>query len=830
MKQTLARILPYLALVVAAVLIFGQLGRSGIWDPWELNAADAARALADGSGNMAELRDPPLGVWLRAQSFAAFGVSEYAGRLPGAFSALLLVGLIFGFAAWFFGLRVAGLSATVAATTPLLLLNARQMLGEGVAMAGTTALGLATAFALFEPRGKERARPDARWLALRVVPFVAAYFFAMQSAGGLQGMLPPLAAGVITVVFLEGCPTQIFRRGAWAMTVSMGSLTILFVVRAVIADEAAYSAWLGGAPFGGEPPTFEQGIERLFHGFAPWSGLILPAFALVLATTRTSGEGVDLVTGAKKTDEGSDGEGSAVETADGVEVEVESDTHYPEGLPAFLVLWAGLAYGSLTVFEARYGTSTYLAIAPLALLIGMAIDQVARRKTSAWSEAILGAIFVALALRDFALYPVSPVTGLPIEGLEVPDVFNPRRAWAGVLGTFLAFLVLAFGARPHATFPDPRRAPRWLKAKLRESWAARAWTVLASLAIMGMIAFGVFAWIVGTDGEPPRLGGLAITSTGIRIGKALFFAPPALALAAYLAAVALWFVGRFDYGRILLVPIGGVVVAGYIAFSFQPALANHFSPRAIYDSYNELRSEGEPLAEFHVSGRAAAYYADGEIEELAAQNELLDYLSRRDQRTWAIIPADELANLNRAYRQRNQRHLYVADASSARVLLVTSEPIEGRENQNFIAETVLDEVPAVQHPVGAVFDERIELVGYNLELPGGDFVGPGQQFAITWVWRARRRVPGSYKIFLHIDGSGQRIHGDHDPVGERYPVRLWDEGDVILDRQEIRVPPTNRPGIYHFMIGFFAGNNRLPVTEGDADDANRINAGRLVVR
>ena len=231
-----------------------------------------------------------------------------------------------------------------------------------------------------------------------------------------------------------------------------------------------------------------------------------------------------------------------------------------------------------------------------------------------------------------------------------------------------------------------------------------------------------------------------------------------------------------------------------------------------------------------MSGRAARYYAEAESVELANQSALITYLLE-DEPRWAVIPADELATINRVYRRRADRHLFVADASSARVLLVTNEVPDGRENQSFIAQYVLDEAPDdIQHPTNIRFDDKIELVGYDLDLPSDGSVGPGQDFTITWYWRALRRVSGSWKIFLHVDGHGLRLNGDHDPVEERYPVRLWDEGDVVVDVQQLSVPAHYRSGSYQIFVGFFSGENRLEVTEGQSDGDNRAMPGTLLIR
>ncbi|MCA9609366.1 MAG: hypothetical protein KC619_27385, partial [Myxococcales bacterium] len=101
---------------------------------------------------------------------------------------------------------------------------------------------------------------------------------------------------------------------------------------------------------------------------------------------------------------------------------------------------------------------------------------------------------------------------------------------------------------------------------------------------------------------------------------------------------------------------------------------------------------------------------------------------------------------------------------------------------------------------------------------------------ITWYFQVVAPVPGSYAPFVHIDGAGQRLNGDHEPVEGRYPVRLWEEGDVVVDRQEIRVPANYGRGNLTIFMGFWAGDNRLDVVEGPADEVDRARVGVLPIR
>ncbi len=767
-----------------AALTFLRLSSFGIWDPWEIGAADLAREILDGE-TQAPGRRAPLAAWLVAKSFALFGISEGAGRFP-----LALGGAVTALAAFLLGkrhgdLRTGAYAALIAGTTPFFLFNSRQMFGDSLAFGASGLVGV-LAFELAFSAVEEDADKLRKRVALQSLGLVATVALAVLAGGGLGAALPPLA-GTAVAVLLTG---RLKKENLGAIVVSgIAVLMGLQVVQAVIADAAIYSPWTGGAPRGGEPPTFEAAIEVVFHGFAPWSALVLLAMARIL---RPNEAGEDL-----------SGRGPRLA----------------------LLLWAAFGYGALTLYTARYGVTTYLALVPLAVPVAMLLRDIEESDRSWWPEAIVGVLLTALVIRDYALFPESALRGLPVEGVEFPEapglLKSIRTGWAAVLGAFAASLVVGFGATPGAAKPNLLGLKGWLKDQWNLGWAHRGWLVLAAALGAGSLVFGLLCFAV-----PDSLG---LTSIALRVGKGLFFLTPAVAALVVAIPWLFYFAGKASKWRTAPVLVSALAVGVYASHVFAPTLSAHFSPRAVYDTYNELRSDGEQLAEYRVSGRAAAYYAEGDIVDAATQAELLEFLGS-DERRWAVVPADELPNLNRGFRRAAERHLFVADASSARMLLITNQPFEGRENENFVAEAILDEEPNVQHRSGGRFDDRIELIGYDLVAPQEGYVGAGQSITIRWYWRCLNRVPGGHKIFLHIDGAGSRLNGDHEPVGDRYPVRLWDEGDIIVDEQELRVPANYRPGRYTMWIGFYAGSNRLDVTEGPEDDANRLNAGSFVVR
>ena len=117
------------------------------------------------------------------------------------------------------------------------------------------------------------------------------------------------------------------------------------------------------------------------------------------------------------------------------------------------------------------------------------------------------------------------------------------------------------------------------------------------------------------------------------------------------------------------------------------------------------------------------------------------------------------------------------------MVLAATQPLADRRDENIQRDAVRTTPPPIQHPVAVNFDDRIEVLGYDLVLPHDTYVGAGESFTLTWYFRVLRHVASGYRIFVHVDGQGERIHGDHDPVDGKYPVQLWDEGDVIVDSQ-----------------------------------------------
>lgn len=141
---------------------------------------------------------------------------------------------------------------------------------------------------------------------------------------------------------------------------------------------------------------------------------------------------------------------------------------------------------------------------------------------------------------------------------------------------------------------------------------------------------------------------------------------------------------------------------------------------------------------------------------------------------------------------------------------------------------VLQGPPPDATPVGAVFGNSAELLAYKLEPPA---LVAGQRMKLTLYWRCKAEMD-AWHIFVHLDdatGTGERIHGEHDPAGGRFPTDAWKPGDTIADSFWF-IPGRDPLFLY---LGFYTqGDNRLTLNtpgRGRDDGNNRLLAGILPI-
>lgn len=128
-----------LALALAGFLFLAGLGTPPLIDPDEGRNAEVAREMREEGrwvvpqyNGFPYLDKPAFYFRLVALSFAAFGETEFAARLPSALFGLMTLALLAAFCRRVYGWREAALSVAVAATAPLVIVFARLVIFDMV--------------------------------------------------------------------------------------------------------------------------------------------------------------------------------------------------------------------------------------------------------------------------------------------------------------------------------------------------------------------------------------------------------------------------------------------------------------------------------------------------------------------------------------------------------------------------------------------------------------------------------------------------------------------------------------------------------------------------
>ena len=160
-----------------------------------------------------------------------------------------------------------------------------------------------------------------------------------------------------------------------------------------------------------------------------------------------------------------------------------------------------------------------------------------------------------------------------------------------------------------------------------------------------------------------------------------------------------------------------------------------------------------------------------------------------------------------------------------------------QEQWKRVQKNILVNEPTPQVRVGAVFDGKIELIGYDLE---PEVLIPGKELTLIWYWRCVKPIEENYKVFIHLDSldGGGRQGLDHHPVENLYQTSLWEEGQIIKDKQKVTLKASYKPGKAELLMGFFNEtngermkvSNHVPMTEDKRVRAGAVNVEKELVK
>ncbi|HEX3904689.1 MAG TPA: glycosyltransferase family 39 protein [Polyangia bacterium] len=773
------------ALAFALALCLPRLGASGFWDPSELKLAEQARDIARSdslfdptvAGKYAAR--PPLDLSLAALGIRLFGASELGARLFFALSAIFALMAIYWAGAGLLRKRAGLLAVLAIGTTPLFLLEARQLTSDAPLLAGLAfALGGLGRYA-WPPDGRRRARDLLIGLGGLAVGLLAGgamsgvvlplssltaalavgYGLVPVAAAAVEDGTAPLAeAGVGPDIPADrpfGAST--WRPGAhgfYAFALLTVAAAVLLAVGLGHIVAGKYSWLVGGVPRGGAPAhTFEALVRELGFGLFPWSAVAV--FALARPLIRLD--------------------------ADGTQPGSPRTNPRLAFVELYFLLFAGMGYALSSYRDIVLGQARYEALAAIALAIGAFLDEALEGLRPEPVAGLLMATGTMIVARDFYLAP---------EDLASVHLFEKIHWPANIM---VGELILSIG-------------------------------FLAALGVYAGLAVRPRA--LGHVAEPAAPEAPDMSDAGKGKGKGKLRRA---------AARAFTVVGRYGLQGAVLCAL---VFAFYLSQLIVPALSTHLSFKPVLESYAKFAKHGEKIGRYRVEGHGSTFYSKEDLVDLPSQDRVIAFL-RDPQRVFALVAAAELAPLDSAFKQA-QAAYYVVDASSSRFLLLSNQLDPGQKDQNPLLKDIWMPPPGAaadakppwswRVSVSATFEGAIQLVGADFP---AEVHRPGK-IPLDLFFRVKTKTPGGYKIFVHFDGPAQpRVIGDHDPVNHAFATTYWLPGEYIRDHSETDVPLMTTPaGSYAIYMGFWPGGEgkRLKITDGPNDGQDRVRIGTLEIK
>jgi hypothetical protein len=111
----------------------------------------------------------------------------------------------------------------------------------------------------------------------------------------------------------------------------------------------------------------------------------------------------------------------------------------------------------------------------------------------------------------------------------------------------------------------------------------------------------------------------------------------------------------------------------------------------------------------------------------------------------------------------------------------------------------------------------LRLLGYNLTRAGqSQYIGdpsalplrPGEVLHLTLFWQAVDKPQSEAEVTLGVlDRAGREVWNYRSALsGGLYPLRLWEEGEIVRDQHYLFLPGDLAPGDYRLLLGL----NDLP--------------------
>jgi len=808
------------ALLIPSLVLFPFLGSGGIWDPHELDVADFARRIAvnlfgvqslsimdmdNAMPTIEQLGKGELPFTSIAAGFAAFGLHEWAGRLPLALWALAGVAAVYWLVTRLMDERAGAFASIVLSTMPLFFVQARTMLGDIVTFSSVTMAIAGLGVLAFDDRSGFKSRIGSSVLA------VVGLCGGLMSRGMLVGVaLPLLTVGLGWAV--SSLSSSGTRGSRWSLSVGLACL----VLGATAASWTSYLLftvqgdhgvrWLGSVVAKqAQPPAFDRTILILGHALFPWSAFI--PFAL----GRLFRPGVLLA---------------------------DDQAIRERGLRVLIVVGSCLSLGVAGLMSPYTKGIPFAGVALLAALAAVVIRDLERGAHASRTLALGTVTFLLLFFRDFRMWPEKALSAFMVDASSFPDSFK-QSASSWMIACVVVSGVLVFASWIERDTPGAKSfvLSEYLGVVKTLYGAADGRLRLVGLVVECVLTITAITVFVGLKTQWRPVLSMSSTVRMLAINGWLI-APLSLG-AIIVAALAFrdacrWVFPRLRISRATAALAAGAVSGVLLSTSYYPALASQLSPKEVFDAYARKRSGDEPLGLLGVNGRTASFYAGSPAEAFSNVDLAIRWLLDGDQRKWMVIRDQDLARMNSTFRSqtRSGLNLPILDSRSSQILLASNQLLDRETNHNPLDAVLLHTRPTPSRPLDIEMQDQLKALGWDIVDTDGvvvDSVVTARTYRIRLYYEVIGRVSRDWECFIHIDGYGRRYNGDHPPLDKKYSMTLWQVGDFVVDDYPFQLEPNFTPGNYSLYYGFFVGSTRLKVSKGKHHE-DRIEGGTIQVR
>jgi hypothetical protein len=124
-----------------------------------------------------------------------------------------------------------------------------------------------------------------------------------------------------------------------------------------------------------------------------------------------------------------------------------------------------------------------------------------------------------------------------------------------------------------------------------------------------------------------------------------------------------------------------------------------------------------------------------------------------------------------------------------------------------LLSTDLGRPSMIPHPLVQNFGNEILLSGYEYDRRE---IRPGEVLTVDFYWQALQDNLPDYMVQIRLkDETGQIFEtSEHRPLQGELPTSTWQAGDAVVDRQELQIPASLSPGVYHVQVALIDPESR----------------------